>query len=166
MWLFGELGCQNDDFFTQVSKIKLSIVSRCRRCKNNQTPLIFSMILRLRSCERLKKTWWKSYEKLKLKPDMHVWWMFARFSIDFQRISGLLRANISFWKSLGINFGVILSLFWDHGGALERWWGAWCWKIALRTRGTWRRTSIFSPKVSLRASWKFPKAFPKASRIE
>ena len=125
-----------------------------------------SMILRVRSFGRWKKKLWKSYEKLKLKPDMHVWWMFDWFWIDFLRISGSLWPKISLRKSLGMNFGTILSLFWDHGGTLERWWGAWCWKIALRTRGTWRRTSVLSPKVGLRASWKLPNASPKAFQIE
>ena len=40
-WIFGEFGCQNDDFIRQVSKIKLSIVSRCRGCKNMQKPYVF-----------------------------------------------------------------------------------------------------------------------------
>ena len=126
----------------------------------------FLMILRVRCFGRRKKKLWKSNEKLKLKPDMYVWWMFDQFWIDFQRISGSLWVKISLRKSFGMNFGIILSLFWDHGGTLERWWGAWCWKIALRTRGTWRRTSVLSPKVGLRASWKLPNASPKAFQIE
>ena len=57
------------------------------------------MILRVRSFERLKKTLWKSHEKLKLKPDMHVWWMFDRFWIDFRTIwSSFLDAN---WRRRG-----------------------------------------------------------------
>ena len=209
------------------------------------------MILRVRSIWRWKKKLWKNHEKLKLKPDMHVWWMFDWFWIDFQSIwkiwNSFLDANwlgrssvmritgrasqtwcsgeknaplgrpgdcrnlhrwktesdatgdvnqfdgvaprlgssssayasrgslrsprsafckISLRKSFGMNFGIILSLFWEHGAALERWRGAWCWKIALRTRGTWRRTSILSPKMGLRTSWKFLKPSPKASQIE
>ena len=124
------------------------------------------MILRVRCFGRWKKKLWKSNEKLKLKPDMHIRWMFDWFWIDFQSISGSLWAKTSLRKSLGMNFGIILSLFWDHGRALERWREAWCWKIALRTRGTWRRTSILNSKMGLRASWKLPKAFPKASQIE
>ena len=46
----------------------------------------FSMILRVRSIGRWKKKLWKNHEKLKLKPDMHVWWMFDWFWIDFQSI--------------------------------------------------------------------------------
>ena len=91
--------------------------------------------------------------------------MFDWFWIDFRRISGSLCAKISLRRRPGMNFRIILSLFWDHGGALERWLGAWCWKIDFRTRGTLRRTSILSSKVGLRASWKLPKASPKASQI-
>ena len=126
----------------------------------------FLMILRVRSFERLRKKLWKSHEKLKLKPDMHVWWMFDRFWIEVQGISASLWAEISIRKGLGRNFGIVLSLFWDHGGTLERWWGAWCWKIAFKTRGSWRRASILRPKVNLRASYELPKASPKASQIE
>ena len=68
--------------------------------------------------------------------------------------------KISLRKSIGMNFGIILRLFWDHGRTLERWWAAWCWKIALRTR------AVLSPEVGLRASWKLPKASPKASQIK
>ena len=124
----------------------------------------FWMILKDRWFGRWKRKVMKSNEKLKLKPDMHVWWMFDWFGIDFQRISGSLWAKISFRKSFGMNFGIILSLFWDHGGTLERWWGAGCWKIALRKRGTWRRTSVLSPKVGLRASWKLPNASQRPSK--
>ena len=46
----------------------------------------FLMILRVRCFGRWKKKMWKSNEKLKLKLDMHVWWMFDQFWIDFQRI--------------------------------------------------------------------------------
>ena len=91
----------------------------------------FVMILRVRSFGRWKKKLWKSHDKLKLKPDMHVWWMFDWFWIDFERISRSLWAKISLRNSLGMNFGSILSSFWDHGRALERWWGAWCWQINL-----------------------------------
>ena len=128
--------------------------------------ICFLMILRVRCFGRWKKKLWKSNEKLKLKPDMYVWWMFDQFWIDFQRISGSLWAKSSLQKSFGMNFEIILSLFWNHGGTLERLCGTWCWKIAVRTRGTWRRTSILSPKMGLRASWKLPKASPKASQIE
>ena len=48
-------GYQNDDFFKQVSKINLSIVSRYRMRKNIQKPKVFLMILRVRSIGRLKK---------------------------------------------------------------------------------------------------------------
>ena len=85
-------------------------------------------------------------------------WMFDGFWIDFQRISRSLWAEISIRKSPGMNFGIILSSFWDHGGALERWWGAWCWKIALKTKGTWRRTSILNSKVGLRISYELRKS--------
>ena len=131
------------------------------RVQKHAKTVRFSMILRVRSIGRWKKKLWKNHEKLKLKQDMHVWWMFDWFWIDFQRISVSLWAKIS----LGMNFGIILSLFWGHGVALERWWGAWCWKIALRTKETLRRTSILNPKVGLRVSWKLPKASPKASQI-
>ena len=45
--------------------------------------------------------------------------MFDRFWIDFLRISDSLWPKISLRKSLGMNFGTILSLFWNHGGTLE-----------------------------------------------
>ena len=54
----------------------------------------FSMILRVRCFGRWKKKLGKSHEKLKVKQDMHVWWMFYRFWFDFQRISkSFLDAN-------------------------------------------------------------------------
>ena len=99
----------------------------------------------------------KRYEKLKLKPDMHVWWMFDRFWIDFQMISGSLLAEISIRKSLGMNFGIILSLFWDHGGPLERWWRAWCWKIALRTREPGGALPFWVQKLVCEPPESFPK---------
>ena len=52
------------------------------------------MILRVRCFGRWKKKLWKTNEKLELKLDMHVWWMFDRFWIDFPRISrSFLDAN-------------------------------------------------------------------------
>ena len=69
------------------------------------------MILRVRSFERLKKTLGKSHEKLKLKPDMHVWWMFDRFWIEVQGTSAALWAEILIRKSPGMNFGIVWSLF-------------------------------------------------------
>ena len=56
--------------------------------------ICFLMILRVRCFGRWKKKLWKSNEKLELKLDMHVWWMFDRFWIDFPRISrSFLDAN-------------------------------------------------------------------------
>ena len=85
----------------------------------------FLMILRVRCFGRWNKKLWKSNEKLKLKPDMYVWWIFDGFWIDFQRISGSLWAKISLRKSFGMNFGIILSHFgimeghWRGGGELD-----------------------------------------------
>ena len=58
-WIFGEFGRQNNDLFKQDSKIKLSFIRRCRRCKTNEKTIGFLMILRIRSFERLIKKLWK-----------------------------------------------------------------------------------------------------------
>ena len=130
--------------------------------------ICFLMILRVRCFERLKKKLWKSHEKLRLKPDIHVWWMFDRFWIDFLRISDSLWPKISLRKSLGMNFGIILNLFWDHGGTLKRGWGAWCWKIALR-RGEpggappfWVQKWVCEP---LESSQSLPKSLPNRIKV-
>ena len=116
----------------------------------------------------LKEKVMKSNEKLELKLDMHVWWMFDRFWIEVQGISASLWGEISIRKSLGRNFEIILSLFWDHGGTLEGCRGTWCWKIALKTKGTWWRTSILSWKVGLRPSCELqsvPKGLPNQIKV-
>ena len=70
--IFGEFGRQNNALFKQDSKTKLSIIRRCRRCRNMENTIVCLMILKARSFGRLKKKLWKSNEKVKLKPDMHV----------------------------------------------------------------------------------------------
>ena len=84
--------------------------------------------------------------------------MFDLFWNDFRRISCSHWGQISIRKGLGMNFGIILSVFCSHGGALERWWCAWCSKIVLRR-------SHFGSASFLKAPQSFPKGLPNRIKV-
>ena len=72
-------------FYTNFGDQTINCKQMPKMQKHTKT-IGFSMILKVRCFGHWKKKLWKSHEKLKLKPDMHIWWMFDRFWIDFSKI--------------------------------------------------------------------------------
>ena len=82
--------------------------------------------------------------------------MFARFWIDSQRISDSLWAKVSRRKSLGKNFGIILSLFWNHGGV-----GSLMLESRSQNEGNLAAHLHFESKSASASLLKAPQSLPK-----
>ena len=163
--MFGEFACQNDDFFTPDAKIQLSIIRRCRRCKNIEKHSFSadfegSKLWTFKEKVIIKS--WKTKVKIRHACMMKVWSILDWFSKDFRLSLGRNFDSKEPSDKLWDYFQLILISQRAVGEAV----GILMLEKHSQNERTCRRSSILRPKVGRRVSYELPKASPKTTQIE